>query len=111
MLAGGVLFTQLLTREHTCQWFPSYALAELWHSVSWTKVFHHQNPVLVIFPQFAENDNVSRYSFLHFKVSDISYIKATCLTRFQQIPFVAIVSLLTTDKYFFKPLLITLHCS
>jgi hypothetical protein len=24
---------------------------------------------------------------------------------------VAIVSLLTTDKYFFKPLLITLHCS
>jgi hypothetical protein len=41
------------------------------------------------------------FSISHFLA--ISYIKAMCLTRFQQIPFVAIVSLLKTDKYNISP--------
>lgn len=49
------------------------------------------------------------FSISHFLM--ISCIRATCLTRFQQISFVAILSLLTTAKCFYRSLFITIHCS
>jgi hypothetical protein len=75
----------------------------------WTKVFRHQDPVLAVFPQFAEN--VNRYGFLNLTLYDDLLYKSYLSDQVSGNSIVAMVSLLATDKHFCKHLFTIRHCS